>query len=322
MLESGCEFTVEPGRSHSSSTAHSKSRRSHQPDAARVTLVWLSPALPADRTELAASLPSDLALFSMPSLDDQAAIDGLAVESLCVATVFEPELLEKLATRPEGVRLLVVGPPDYPGPLPTPTVGRPPDAMSPTSSMTELAAAISQAASGNAHTAEMAAVVAAAPARSRLRSRFAAVGAVVAGLAIGGIVIGVTEGSSSASASNGLNGGPRGGFNGGQFPGGGTGGGQGGGQLPGGGTFNGGPGGGTANGPNGTGQNGTGQNGTGGRFDRGAIERQILTCLRSKGFTGSADQLRLRAADPQLRQAFATCIQQLGSASSQLSGRP
>jgi hypothetical protein len=200
------------GWSHSSSTAHSKTGRSHPSDADRVTLVWLSPALPADRTELAASLPPDLALFSMPSLEDQAAIDGLAVGSLCVATVFEAELLEKLATRPEGVRLLVVGPPDYPGPLPTPAVGRSPDAMTPTSSMTELAAAISQAASGIAPTAGMAAV-APTPARSRLRSRFAALGAVLAGLAIGGIVIGVTEGSSSASANNGLGSGQRGGFN-------------------------------------------------------------------------------------------------------------
>jgi hypothetical protein len=274
----------------------------------RVTLVWLSPALPADRTELAASLPPDLALFSLPSLDDPAAIDGLAVGSLCVATVFEGELLEKLATRPEGVRLLVVGPPDYPGQLPTPTVGRPPDAMTPASSMSELAAAISQAAMGSAPTAGMAVV--AAPARARMRSRLAAAGAVLAGLAIGGIVIGVTEGSSSASAQGALNNnGPQGGSNGGQF------------QGPGGGNF-GAPGGGTFNGPNGTGQNGTAPNGTGRRFDRDGIEQQLLTCLRSKGFTGTADQLRVRQADPKLRQAFAACIQQLSNGSSQLPGRP
>ena len=299
-------------KAHSWSTAHSESRRRHPADAGRVTLVWLSPGLPADRTELAASLPSDLALFSMPSLDDQAAIDALAVGSLCVATVFETDLLHQLAHRPEGVRLLVVGPPDRPTHLPPPPVGRPPDAMSPASSMSELATAISQAAAGVAPTQALAAL-APAPRQSRLRSRLVAAGAVLAGLAIGGIVIAATEGSSAASAGNGVGngrfgGGGFGGFPGGQVPGG-TGGTGGTGQFPG-------------AGPGGT-TNGTAPGGqTGGRFDRGAIEQQILTCLRKQGFTGTANQLRVRAADPQLRQAVATCIQQLGNSSSQLSGRP
>jgi hypothetical protein len=275
-----------------------------------VTLVWLSPGLPADRTELAASLPSDLALFSMPSLDDPAALDALAVGSLCVATVFETDLLHQLARRPAGVRLLVVGPPDRPSHLPPPPVGRAPDAMSPAASLSELAAAIAGAATAEP-TAVLTPVVPSAD-RSRLRSRLVAAGAVLAGLAIGGIVIGATEGSSAASANrtpigNGNFGG------GGNFPGGG-------GNFPGGGGAQGGvpggaPGGGNFGGPG-------GQTGTGGNTTGGAIEQELLTCLRQHGFTGSANQLRQQAADPQLRQAFETCLQQLRNSSSQLSGRP
>jgi hypothetical protein len=247
--------------------------------------VWLSPGLPADRTELAAALPSDISLFSMPSLDDQAAIDALAVGSLCVATVFETDLLNQLGRRPEGVRLLVVGPPDPPSELPPPPVGRPPDAVSAAASMSELAAAVSHAAAGTTPTSALGAASATnAPARSGVRSKLVAAAAVLAGLAIGGIVIGVTEGSSSANAGNPTNG------RFGQFPGGG--------QIPGGGPQ------------------------TGGRFDRGAIEQQILSCLRKQGIPGSADQLRVRAADPALRQAVATCVQQLADSSSRLPGRP
>lgn len=270
-----------------------------------MTLVWLSPGLPADRTALAAALPSNLALFSLPSLDDPAALDALAVGSLCVATVFETELLNQLARRPVGVRLLVVGPPDRPSHLPPPPAGRVPDAMSPAASLSELAAAIAGAASA-APTATLTRAVPGAD-RPRLRSRLVAAGAVLAGLAIGGIVIGATEGSSSASANRAPIGGVGGNFGGGNF------GPRGGGNLPGGagGNFPGGPG----------GQTGTGT-GTGSGTGRGAIEQEIVACLRQQGFTGSVNQLRQRAADPQLRQAFATCLQQLGNSSSQLSGRP
>ncbi len=272
----------------------------------RVTLVWLSPGLPADRTELAAALPSDLALFTMPPLDDPAALDALAVGSLCVATVFETELLNQLARRPAGIRLLVVGPPDRPSYLPPPPVGRPPDAMSPAASMSELAAAISGAAA--AAPAGMPAptlgTTAATPDRSRLRSRLVAAGAVLAGLAIGGIVIGATEGPSAASATNGVGNGR---FGGGPLPGAGAGGGQ----LPG----AGGPGGGNFSGAGPGGQTGAGTT-------RDAIEQEITACLRQQGFTGSVNQLRFRAADPQLRQAISTCLQQLGTSSRQLSGRP
>ncbi len=64
-----------------------------------------------------------------------------------------------------------------------------------------------------------------------------------------------------------------------------------------------------------------GQAGPGGTA-RGAIEQELLTCLRQQGFTGSANQLRQQASDPQLRQAFETCLQQLRNSSSQLPGRP
>jgi hypothetical protein len=271
-----------------------------------VTLVWLSPGLPADRTALAASLPSDLALFSMPSFDNPAALDALAVGSLCVATVFETDLLNQLARRPAGVRLLVVGPPDRPSHLPPPPLGRVPDAMSPAASLAELAAAITGAAS--AEPAAPLAPIAASPNRSRLRSRVAAAGAVLAGLAIGGIVIGATEGSSSASARTPIG---NGNFGRGNIPGGGNF--QGGGNLPGGGTV---PGGGNFGGGPG------GQTGAGGTSTRSAIDQQLLTCLRQQGVTGSANQLRQQAADPQLRQAFVTCLQQLRNSSSQVTGRP
>jgi hypothetical protein len=263
---------------------------------------------------LAAALPSDLALFTMPSFDDPAALDALAVGSLCVATVFETDLLNQLGQRPAGVRLLVVGPPDPPNQLPPPATGRMPEAMSAAASLTELAAAITRAASAEP-TAPLAAApamtipVATAATKSRLRSRVAAAGAVVVALAIGGIVIGATEGSSSASARNPVgnfgngNVGGNGNFGGGNLPGGTN---PGGGNVPGGGNF-GGPG---------------GQTGTGGTTTRGAIGQELLTCLRQQGFTGSANQLRQQAADPQLRQALETCLQQMRSSSRQLSGRP
>jgi hypothetical protein len=274
-----------------------------------VTLVWLSPGLPADRTELAASLPSDLALFSLPSLDDPAALDALAVGSLCVATVFETELLTQLAHRPAGVRLLVVGPPDRPSQLPPLPGGRAPDAMSPAASLSELATAIAGAAALEPTVATVSTVAMLTPAvpsadRSRLRTRLVAAGAVLAGLAIGGIVIGTTEGSSAASAN-------RTPIGNGNF--------GGGGNLPGGGNAQGGVPGGA---PGGNFGGPGGRQGTGNGTARGATGQELLTCLRQQGFTGTANQLRQQATDPQLRQAFETCLQQLRNSSSQLSGRP
>jgi hypothetical protein len=158
-----------------------------------VTVVWLSPGLPADRTELAAALPSDF-LLAADSTDDASEISALPVGSLCVATVFETELVARLVSRPDGVRLLVIGPEGYQPPAVT--IGeRTPELMLSASSVGELATASTKA---------------------TRRERLITAGAMVGALAIGGIVIASTEGASSASANTGVGG------RGGGFPGGGN----------------------------------------------------------------------------------------------------
>ncbi len=101
-----------------------------------MTLVWLSSGLPADRSELAAALPSAFSLVPPnPAADPNTPADVgvLPVGSLCVATVFETALLAQLADRPAGVGLLVIGP--------TAAAG-----VTAASSVPELAAAIQHAA--------------------------------------------------------------------------------------------------------------------------------------------------------------------------------
>ena len=290
-------------------------------DAYPVTLVWLSPGLPADRAELAAALPSDLALVpANPAADSHSSADVgvLPVGSLCVATVFEHDLLAQLATRPAGVRLLVVGPPDRLADSPNataPAVGRPADVVTAAASVPELVTAIGHAA-GASPTSPYLPVAPVAPGdaetvegapgkfRTPLRTRLIATAAVLLGLAVGGVVIGATEGTSAATANGGAGG----------FGGGAGGGGGGFGQFPG-------------------GAGGTGA--AGGTAT--AFEKQILACLRQQGIKTPTNQLLQNQQDPALRQAFLTCIQQLrnggaaaapvpgagpGGPSSQITGRP
>jgi hypothetical protein len=291
--------------------------------------VWLSPGLPADRAELAAALPFDLVLadhsLTDPALrsDHEAEIHDLPVGSLCVVTVFETDLIARLASRPQGVRLLVVGPEGYLAPgasLGGPAFGeRAPELVTTASSVGQLATAIQQLATSTPlQTAPLPATALDAVSRdepvpakvpSAKRGRLITAGAVLAGLAIGGIVIASTEGASSASANGG-----RGGFGGGNGPAGGFGGG---------GTFGNGNGGGA---PGGTGTQGGGrtQGGTGGA---GTIPpaQELLACLQKQGFTGTAGQLLQSRNDPKLQQAFLTCVQQLrgsGNTSSKITGRP
>jgi hypothetical protein len=273
-----------------------KNPRSQSAKGWGVTLVWLSPGLPADRAELASALangqPSDLAVA-----DPATRFDDLAVGSLCVVTVFEGDLLAQLARRPAGVRLLVVGPQGYAAPDGSGVVTA--------SSIGELAAAIRNETGAAAFastpfpTAPLDAVgtaaadsvtESAAPKQpSALRTRLIGAGAILAGLAIGGIVIASTEGASAGQGNASAPGGRT-------FPGGGgfAGQGQGGGQAPG----------------------GTGAQG--GTIPGG---QQLLACLKQQGFTGTVDQLRQSASDPKLRTAFMTCVQQLQT-SSQSTGRP
>ena len=286
-----------------------------------MTLVWLSPGLPADRAELAAALPPDLALLPVnPSADPNSAADVgvLPVGSLCVATVFEHELLAQLAQRPAGVGLLVVGPPDRLVDAPNataPPVGRAADVVTAAASVPELVTAIQQAVgtsptSSYLPAAAGAAVTAASKpekVRTPVRTRLIATAAVLLGFAVGGVVIATTEGTSSATANGGAGGfGRFGGAAGGGFPGaGGTG------TVPGGA----GAAGGTAT----------------------TVEKQILACLRQQGIKTPTSQLLQNQQDPALRQAFLTCIQQLrnggaatsavpgggpGGPSSQITGRP
>jgi hypothetical protein len=297
--------------------------------------VWLSPGLPADRAELAAALPSDLVLadhsLTDPALssDHEAEVHDLPVGSLCVVTVFETDLVARLASRPQGVRLLVVGPEDYVAPgaaLGGSAFGeRAPELVTTASSVGQLATAIQQLATFTAlqPTALPTAALPTAPldtvssdkpaapeAPSAKRGRLITAGAVLAGLAIGGIVIASTEGASSASANGG-----RGGFGGGN--------GSAVGGFGGGGTFGNGNGGGA---PGGTGTQGNGgtQGGPGGT---GTIpnSQELLACLQKQGFTGTAGQLLQSRNDPKLQQAFLTCVQQLrasGNTSSKITGRP
>jgi hypothetical protein len=114
----------------------------------------------------------------------------------------------------------------------------------------------------------------------------------LAGLAVGGVVIATTEGSAAGQVTGAGAGGfgPRAGFGvpGQPVP-------QG--QMPG---------------------------APGGRVGRGTatVDQQLLSCLRQQGISAPANQLRLRFNDPQLRQAFETCRQQLGGPPSQRTGRP
>ncbi len=277
-----------------------------------MTLVWLSPDLPADRAELATALPPDFTVLPLGPVRDSgeafspdyapAAIGALPVGSLCVATVFETELLASLAHRPPGVRLLVVGPQGQEPPALIPG-GRPADLVAPASSVGELVDAMQQTFAlpwtepvDLVAAAPPAAAGVPAPRRAKLRTTFVAVGAILVALGIGGIVIASTEGSSNASPSAAA--------------------------FPGGGNFGGGQGGtggqGGFGGPAGPGT-GTGT-GVGGRFGQ-----ELLACLRQQGVTSTPNQLRQNAADPALRRAFLTCMQQLNGgagASSQFPARP
>jgi hypothetical protein len=181
-----------------------------------VTVVWLSPGLPADRTELAAALPSDF-LLAADSTDDASEISALPVGSLCVATVFETELVARLVSRPDGVRLLVIGPEGYQPPAVT--IGeRTPELMLSASSVGELATAIQQISPPTwaAPAADVTSTDATPSTKATRRERLITAGAMVGALAIGGIVIASTEGASSASANTGVGG------RGGGFPGGGN----------------------------------------------------------------------------------------------------
>jgi hypothetical protein len=253
-----------------------------------VTLVWLSPGLPADRVELAAALPSDFVLAPPAAVapDDASRISALPVGSLCVATVFETDLLARLTSRPEGVRLLVIGPEGYRPPS-VPFGERAPDLVLSASSVGELATAIQQS-TPPGWTAPLSASE--KPAPSSKRGRLITAGAMVGALAIGGIVIASTEGATAASANSGF-------------------GGRGvtGGNLPGGRTFGGG---------------GT-QAGVPGVTAAGGQE--LLACLKKQGFTGTVNQLLQNRNDAKLQQAFMSCVQQLrggGGAPSQTTGRP
>jgi hypothetical protein len=270
-----------------------------------VTVVWLSPGLPADRTELAAALASDFVLAA-DSTDDASEISALPDGSLCVATVFETELVARLVSRPHGVRLLVIGPEGYQPPAVT--IGeRTPELMLSASSVGELATAIRQISPLTWATPAVDLTSTAATHSTKAnprRGRLITAGAMVGALAIGGIVIASTEGASSASADTGFGGRGGGNFGGGNFGGGNFGG------LPG-------------NGGGTQGGQGT-QGGIPGVTAAGG--QQLLECLKKQGFTGTARQLLQSRGDPKLQQAFMMCVQQLGtngaSAPSQTTGRP
>ncbi len=329
-----------------------------------MNLIWLSPGLPADRDELAGALPPHFSVLSAGAGAEAAGlagptvtygpeqVDALPVGSLCVATVFETDLLARLAHRPAGVRLLVVGPEGQLDVPPVPPGGRAPDLVAPAASIGDLAIAVQHSMSAFPGAPgddllitapftpfDAAATAGAAPPVGSRRppwrgSKLLGAGAVLAGLAIGGIVLAATEGSSSAGPNRTAFNGPNfgGNANGNQFPG------NGGQGL----TGNGGTGSGT------TGNGGTGPGGTSplpgtagipgdrdgdhqgaGGFDRdgdgrfGAGRPQLLACLQEQGVDVTGAQ-RPDPSDPTLRAAFQKCLQTLGKDGtlSQFPGRP
>ncbi len=270
-----------------------------------MTLVWLSPGLPVDRVELADALPPDLTLVEPGRDHVGAGVDALPVGSLCVATVYESSLLDRLAFRPGGVGLLVVAPPGQPLPYAGPG-SRPIDAVATTTSVGELVTALRRATGWTEPAAgDEPAAAAAASSRTRpawLRGRLAGIAAILVGLAVGGVVVASTEGSAATATGGG----------GGQFAPPGTGAG------------------GAGTGGAGTGSTGTGSTGTGGTgTGTSTFQQQLLTCLQKQGLTGDLSQLRQQAADPKVRAALQTCLQQSGSTlpggagvPSQSTGRP
>ena len=170
-----------------------------------MTLVWLSPGLPADRVELADALPANLTLVAPGPDHVGAGVDALPVGSLCVATAFETALLTRLAYRPAGVQLLVVGPPGQALPLHG-VNGRPVDATATTGSVSQLVTAMQRVTTGAPPVIGAAVGPAVRTRPAWLGGRVAGVAAMLVGLLIGGGVIAATEGSASTNDV-----GPRGG---------------------------------------------------------------------------------------------------------------
>lgn len=283
-----------------------------------MTVIWMSPRLPADRSALAASLGPDTEISSAPLPP--------AGASVAVATVFERPLLEQLAAVPGAGVLLLLKPPgtatpmDLPftsGPLtvveaadvaevatairgvldgpPAPWAGSEAPAATPSG---WLLAPVEHPTGELPAAADVAAVSAAGGRSHSTRRNWLASGGIIAAAALAAVVVLATQGGASGTSQTGFRGpggfGGRYGFGNGSAPGGisgGTG-------LPGSGVAPG---------------NGQQSNAGSGSDDstRAAQRQAFLDCLKKNGVDTrnlrQGQRPRLDPSDPTVASAFQAC---------------
>lgn len=281
-----------------------------------MTLIWLSPRLPADRSAIANGLG--------PAIEISSAEFPPAGTSVAVATVYERPLLDRLAAVPGAGVLLLLKPPGTATPLDLPFTSGPSSVVE-AADVSQVTAAIQDsltrtsalwpavdpgAVSGPSgwlqdrpdihpgdlsRTGELGAPelvgagAAAGPSRPS-RRHWIASGGIVGAAALAAVLVLATQGGASGTSNAGFRapGGAQGGYGFGGFPGG----------LPG----------------SGTGQNGTGSAGSGsaGSTDRAAERQAFLDCLTKNGvdtstFT-SGRRPRLDPSDPTMAKALQACV--------------
>ncbi|HSP37940.1 MAG TPA: hypothetical protein VLR26_09310 [Frankiaceae bacterium] len=286
-----------------------------------MTLIWLSPGLPADRSSIAASLGPAVEVSSAASPPEGA--------SVAVATVFERSLLDRLAAVPGAGTLLLLKPPGTATPWDLPVLSGPSTVVE-AADVNAVVAAVqgqlagspapwpaidrlgdsapggwllqrpAEAPTGELPSAEPVGLVTAGAGSRTSRRNWLASGGIIGVAALAAVVVLATQGGASNASADGRGGpafGGRGGygFAGGGFPGmGGTGST---GQAP------------SGTGQSGTGQSGTGQSGTG--TDRAAERQAFLDCLKNHGVDTSTmtsgRQTRLDPSDPRMPSALKAC---------------
>jgi hypothetical protein len=284
-----------------------------------MSLIWLSPRLPADRAALAASLGRDVEISSAPLPP--------AGTSVAVATVYERPLLEQLASRSGGGALLLLKPPGTATPADFPAAGDRPTRVSEAADVGAAADAIrsalteatgvwpeptpdggAQASSGwllagpQNPTGELPAAAVPAPRRNSRRAWLAS-GGIIGTAALAAVLVLATQGGASGTSNTGFRGpgGVAGGLPGGGFGEGATGSGS------------------TGSGSAGSGSAGTGSTGSGatpqgglGSTDRSAARQAFLDCLSKNGVDVSGlasgqGRPRLDPSDPTMATAFQAC---------------
>ncbi len=246
-------------------------------DGPGMTLLWLSPGLPIDRDALAADLG--------PSVQVATQAFPPPGTSLAVATVFERELLSRLASVPGAGATLLFRPPGTAAPQDLPRSDGPVE-LSEASDVADVSAAVRRMLDGGTAAwpsaaalvgAGVAAGAGAAPEQRAAKRRWLASGGVVAAAALAAVVVLATQGGASNTAATGFRGGGPGGMGGYGFAG-----------PPG-----------TAGGSSGSGVPTDGQ------------RQAFLACLQENGVDTSAmtsgQRPRLDPSDPATAAAFQAC---------------